>query len=153
MLTTKCPQHDDTQSEPNRPGGQYCSYIKMGQQLYISGQTSRVDDYVMQGRLGDTLTVEEGKKAAQLCARNVLDQVEQFCHDNVAEIKATIKFQVFMQATEDFNDHAKVADGASEYLQDKLQEQGRHCRTAVGVASLPRGAAVEIDAIFELVGD
>lgn len=153
MLTTQYPQYDDTQSEPNRPGGLYCSYIKMGQQLYISGQTSRVDDYVMQGRLGDTLTIEEGKKAAQLCARNVLDQVEQFCHDNVAEIKAMIKLQVFMQATEDFNDHAKVADGASEYLLDKLQEQGRHCRTAVGVASLPRGAAVEIDAIFELVGD
>ncbi|WP_318512872.1 RidA family protein [Photobacterium leiognathi] len=153
MLTTQCSQQDDTKSKPNRPGGLYSSYVKIGDQLYISGQTSRVDNCVMQGRLGDTLTIDDGKKAAQLCARNVLDQVDQFCYDNAAEIKATIKLQVFMQATESFNDHAKVADGASEYLQEKLGEQGRHCRTAVGVASLPRGAAVEIDAIFELVSD
>ncbi|WP_305811887.1 RidA family protein [Photobacterium leiognathi] len=96
MLTTQCSQQDDTKSKPNRPGGLYCSYVKIGDQLYISGQTSRVDNCVMQGRLGDTLTIDDGKKAAQLCARNVLDQVDQFCHDNAAEIKATIKLQVLM---------------------------------------------------------
>lgn len=149
MLSTQVNESDST--TPNAPTGLYSSYKIVGDMLFISGQTTRIDGKVaVSGRLGQQLNVEQGQQAARICAKNVMAQANEACESKQAQIKSTVKLSIYLQTSEDFTQHAKVADGASGYLSDLLGEIGAHSRTTVGVASLPSGSTVEIDAIFEL---
>lgn len=126
----------------------YVPYCLSGGQLFTSGQLPRTADGVLlAGKLGDTLTVEDGQRAAQLACLNLLAQVKVALGslDRVAQV---LRLTGYVNARPDFRDHPLVVNGASDLLVAVLGDSGRHTRSAVGVTSLPAGAAVEVDAIL-----
>ena len=134
---------------PPAPAANYVPFTIAGNILTISGQITMGSDgleYV--GKLGDTMEVEEGAKAAQLCAINILAQAKAALGD-LDRIKQVVKIQGFVNSTPDFTDHPLVVNGASNFLGEVLGEAGKHARAAVGMSSLPFGVAVEVDAVIE----
>lgn len=132
------------------PAANYVPYTIAGNLLTVSGQIPMSADGIQfVGKLGDTMDVEEGQQAAQLCALNILAQAKAALGD-LAKIKQVVKIQGFVNATADFTDHPEVVNGASDLLANVLGDAGRHARAAVGMSSLPRGVAVEVDAIIEI---
>lgn len=133
------------------PSGTYVPYRLSGTALYISGQVPRVDgvdSYI--GVVGDTMTADEAYQAARACALNLLARAAEALDGNLDRIAACLQLRGFVNAVPTFKDHPAVIDGASDLLVQVLGEKGRHARTALGAGSLPRGFAVEIDAIFEI---
>lgn len=136
---------------PSQPAANYISHVISQHQLFISGQIPLVDGkptYV--GRLGESLSDEEGALAAQLAALSLLAQLSDALGDDLSRLVRTLRLGVFIASSADFKQQSVVANGASNLLVNALGEKGRHVRTAVGVSSLPAGVAVEVDAIFEL---
>ncbi|MEM9121950.1 MAG: RidA family protein [Pseudomonadota bacterium] len=136
--------------EAARPVASYVPTLIVGEQLWISGQVSATSDgQTVVGRLGDTLTLDAGQAAARLCALNILAQAKAALGtlDAIAQV---IRLTGFVNAAPDFPDHPKVINGASDLLQSVLGDAGKHTRSAVGVASLPFGFAVEIDAVLAI---
>ena len=131
------------------PAANYVPFTISGNVLYVSGQipmgTNGIEGV---GRLGDGMSVADGQKAARLCAINVLAQAKAALGD-LDRITQLLKTQNFVAATPDFGDHPEVANGASDFFVEVLGDKGRHARAAVGMASLPRGVAVEVDAVVE----
>ena len=96
------------------------------------------------------LTLEDGQKASKLCVINILAQANKAVDGDLNKIKNCIKITGFVNSTDDFTDQPKVINPASETLSYIFGEKGKHTRAAVSTSSLPLGAAVEIDAIFEI---
>lgn len=132
------------------PAANYVPFVRDGNTLYVSGQISQGPDGLILGRLGDTLSVEEGAAAAQRCAISLLAQVNAACGGDLTRLKRVIKLTGFVNSTADFTDQPKVINGASDFLVEILGDAGRHARSAVSAASLPLGVAVEIEGIFEI---
>ncbi|MGO4908443.1 RidA family protein [Pseudorhodobacter sp. W20_MBD10_FR17] len=132
------------------PAANYVPYVLDGTTLYVSGQISQGPDGLIKGRLGDTMTAEDGAAAAQRCAISLLAQVNAACGGDLSRLKRVIKLTGFVNSTADFIDQPKVINGASDFLVDILGDAGRHARSAVSAASLPLGVAVEIEGIFEI---
>lgn len=132
------------------PAANYVPYVLDGQTLYVSGQISQGPDGLIKGRLGDTMSVEDGAAAAQRCAISLLAQVNAACSGDLNKLKRVIKLTGFVNSTADFVDQPKVINGASDFLVDILGDAGRHARSAVSAVSLPLGVAVEIEGIFEI---
>lgn len=130
------------------PVANYVPYLISGNHLYISGQISKAaDGTLISGRVGDTVPVETGIDAAKACALNILAQA-QAALGSLERVNQLVRLTGFVNAGPDFTDHPKVINGASDLMVAVLGDKGRHTRAAVGVSSLPVGAAVEIDAIF-----
>ena len=133
------------------PAAKYVSYARVGSTLYVSGQLPIKDGtLVTKGHLGIDVDVETGKRAAEICAVNILAQVNAALDGNLERIVRLAKIQGFVASSPDFIEQHLVINGASNLLVDVLGERGMHARAAVGMTSLPMGAAVEIDAIFEI---
>lgn len=127
----------------------YVPYVVADDFIYISGQIPFVDGKPGPiGRLGDTMSVEEGQAVARLCAINIISQLKAALDGNLDRIKRCVKLGGFVSCTPDFGDHPQVINGASDLLVDVFGDAGRHARFAIGVAALPFGVPVEIDAIF-----
>lgn len=140
-----------TPPAPSQPAANYISHVISQHQLFISGQIPLVDGkpaYV--GRLGESLSDEEGAQAAELAALSLLAQLSDALGDDLSRLVRTLRLGVFIASSAEFKQQSVVANGASNLLVNALGEKGRHVRTAVGVSSLPAGVAVEVDAIFEL---
>lgn len=135
------------------PAANYVPYvIADDDMLYISGQIPFLNGEAMhQGRLGDDLSVEQGAEAAKACALNILGQANAAVGGDWSKVKRLVKLGAFVQSTPDFTDQPEVVNGASDLMVAVMGDAGRHARFAVSAAALPRGVAVEIDAIFELV--
>lgn len=133
------------------PAANYVPFVLEGSTLYVSGQISQGPEGLIKGRLGETMSVEEGAAAAQRCAISLLAQVNAACGGDLSRLKRVVKLTAFVNSTADFTDQPKVINGASDFLVDILGDAGRHARSAVSAASLPLGVAVEIDGIFEIV--
>lgn len=134
---------------PN-PVANYVPYIVGAELLFISGQISKAaDGSVITGRLGEDVTLEAGREAARLCALNILAQASAAL-GTLDRVKQILRLTGYVAATPQFTDHPKVVNGASDLLVEVLGDKGRHTRAAVGVASLPMGAAVEVDAILKI---
>lgn len=118
--------------------------------LHVSGQLPFDDGKVVTGRLGDDVDVAGGQAAARLCGLMLLAQVQAAV--GLDRVERVVKLGVFINSTADFTQQPEVANGASELMQDVFGEAGRHARAAVGVPALPRGAAVEVDAVFAIRG-
>ena len=132
------------------PVANYVPWVVSGKLLFIAGQVTFKDgkpQYI--GQLGRDFGVEDGAKAARLCAINILAQVKAAVGD-LDRVARCVKLTGFVNATPDFKDHPKVVNGASDLMVEVFGDAGKHARAAVGVASLPLGVAVEVDAIFEL---
>jgi enamine deaminase RidA (YjgF/YER057c/UK114 family) len=132
------------------PAANYVPFVLDGTTLYVSGQISQGPDGLIKGRLGDTLSVEDGAAAAQRCAISLLAQVNAACGGDLSRLKRVIKLTGFVNSTADFTDQPKVINGASDFLVEILGDAGRHARSAVSAAALPLGVAVEIEGIFEI---
>ena len=138
---------------PNAPEpvGTYVAYKKAGNLLFISGQLPiSSDGKMIRGKIGKDLTLEDGKKASKLCVINILAQTKKALNGNLNEVKNCIKITGYVNSADDFNDQPKVINPASETLSAIFGENGKHARVAISANSLPLGAAVEIDAIFEI---
>ena len=139
--------------EAAAPAANYVPYvIADDDMLYISGQIPFLNGQAMhQGRLGDDLAVEQGKDAAKACALNILGQANAAVGGDWSKVKRLVKLGAFVQSTPDFTDQPEVVNGASDLFVEVMGDAGKHARFAVSAAALPRGVAVEIDAVFELV--
>ena len=138
-------------STPPKPVASYVPYTISGNQVFISGQVPIADGalkYV--GKLGADFSVEMGQAAAQLCAINILSVLRVACEGDLDKVVRVVKVGVFVNATPDYDKQPEVANGASDLFAAVFGEAGKHARAAVGVCSLPRGVAVEVDAIFEI---
>jgi enamine deaminase RidA (YjgF/YER057c/UK114 family) len=134
---------------PSAAAGNYVPAVLTGNLLIISGQISRNDDgSPMVGRLGETLTVEEGQKAARSCAIQIIAAAKNALGD-LGRIEKIVKLNGFVFATHDFELQPAVINGASDLMVEVFgPDIGSHARAAVGMGSLPFGVAVEIDAII-----
>ncbi len=132
--------------EAAAPVAAYVPTVTAGGLMHISGQLPFKDGVVMTGRLGEDRDLAYGQEAAERCGLMVVAQIEKALggFDRVAQI---VKLGVFVNSDPGFTQQPQVANGASELMEKLFGEAGRHARAAVGVAVLPRGAAVEIDAI------
>ncbi|MCR4267317.1 RidA family protein [Nitratireductor sp. ZSWI3] len=132
------------------PLANYVPFIQTGSLLMTSGQLPIKDGKLMaMGLLGRELGTEAGKLAAKWCTVNVLAQARAAL-GSLDRIKRIVKITVYVASTPDFTDQHLVANGASDFLVAALGERGRHARAAVGMASLPMNAPVEIDAVIEV---
>ena len=133
------------------PVGAYVPFKKITNLLYISGQLPiGPDGEITKGKIGKDLTLEDGQKASKLCVINILAQASKAMNGNLDLIKNCIKITGFVNSTDDFFDQPKVINPASETLSFLFGNKGKHTRAAISTNSLPLGAAVEIDAIFEI---
>ena len=132
------------------PVAAYVPTVEAGGLLHISGQLPFRDGQVITGRLGDDVSLEEGQAAAKACGLMLVAQVKAALGGDLGRVKRIVKLGVFVNSTMDFTQQPEVANGASELMQDLFGDIGKHARSAVGVAVLPRGAAVEVDAIVQV---
>ena len=135
---------------PKAPVASYVPVTRSGSTLYVSGQISANDQGVVTGLLGDTMNVVQGGNAAELSAVNVLSQIVHSAGIPLEEVKRILKITVLVASAPDFTEQHLVANGASNLLVTVLGDKGKHARAAVGVAALPLGAAVEIEAVVEV---
>ena len=133
------------------PVGAYVPYKITGHLLFISGQLPiSADGKMIKGKIGQDLKLEDGQKASKICVLNILAQANKALDGNLDQIKNCIKITGYVNSTDDFKDQPKVINPASETLSLLFGNKGKHARAAVSVNSLPLGAGVEIDAIFEI---
>ena len=137
--------------KPTPPVGSYVATKEVGKLLYISGQISNdADGNLIKGKLGKDFTTEQGYEAAIRCALNIVSQARRHLSNDLSKIKSCIKITGFVNSTDNFIEQPKVINPASEILAKVFGDSGKHTRAAVSVNTLPLGAAVEIDAIFEV---
>lgn len=141
-----------TLPEPAPPVASYVPAVAAGGMLHVSGQLPFIDGALVTGRLGEDVSVERGTAAARACATMIIAQARAALDGSLARVERVVKLGVFINSTADFTDQPKVANGASELLVEIFGDAGRHARSAVGVAALPLGAAVEVDAVLQLRG-
>ena len=137
--------------EPKNPVGSYVATKIVGNLLFISGQIS-IDEkgVLIQGKLGENLTTEEGYNAAKRCALSILAHAKSACKDDLTKIKSCIKLTGYVNSNSTFTEQPNVINGASELISSVFGDNGMHARAAVSTNSLPLGVAVEVDAIFEI---
>jgi len=131
---------------PAAPVAAYVPVVVAGGLAHVSGQLPFVDGKLVAGRLGESVSLEDGTAAAQACGLMILAQLKAAL-GSLARVERVVKLGAFISSTAEFTDQPKVANGASELMAALFGEAGKHARSAVGVPVLPLGAAVEVDAI------
>ena len=132
------------------PAANYVPFVVVGNMVYVSGQISAGPGGPITGKLGAGVDIEAGAAAARTCALSLIAQVRRACDGDLDRLKRVVKLTGFVNSAPDFTDQPKVVNGASDLLVSIFGEAGRHARSAVGVAALPLGVAVEIEGIFEI---
>jgi enamine deaminase RidA (YjgF/YER057c/UK114 family) len=138
-----------TLPEAAAPVASYVPIVEAGGLLHLSGQLPFKDGTLITGRLGDGVDLERGQEAARACALMIVAQLKKYL-GGLGRVERIVKLGVFVNSTADFTDQPKVANGASDLMVALFGDAGKHARSAVGVPVLPRGAAVEIDAIVQI---
>lgn len=131
------------------PAANYVPAVIHNGILYVSGQLPLgPQGLACRGRLGENVSLDEGRKGARLCAINILAQAKAALGGDLERIVRILRIGVFVASTPQFTEQHLVANGASDLLVEVLGDRGRHARAAVGMAALPLEAAVEIDAFI-----
>ena len=138
-----------TLPEAAAPVASYQPTVEAGGMLYISGQLPFVDGKLVTGKLGDTVSLEDGRKAAEACALMLAAQIKRAL-GSLDRVERIVKLGAFVASTADFTDQPKVANGASDMMATIFGDAGLHARSAVGVPVLPLDAAVEVDAVVQI---
>ena len=134
---------------PMPPVATYVPVSIAGNLVVVSGQLPAIDGKVaVTGKLGLGVSLEEGQHAARLCLINVLAQLQAALPGGLERIAKVVRLGGFIAATPEFTQHAVVMNGASDLTVAAFGEAGRHARSTIGVASLPLGAAVEVEGMF-----
>ena len=135
---------------PAVPVAAYVPCVRTGNLVYVSGQVPVLDGKPSHlGHLGDNVDLEDGRAAARTCAVNVLAALKAELGE-LSRVRRVVKVTGFVASTPDFTDHPKVINAASELFGDAFGDAGRHARAAIGVAALPLGVPVEVEAIVEV---
>ena len=135
------------------PLGAYVHYVQSGSRLMISGQGPvSASGVAITGRLGEDLEIEDGNRAAEVCGLNIVARLNTALEGDFDRVKRIVRLNGFVNSAPDFTHHPAVINGASDLMFSLFGERGIHSRVAVGVAALPMGWAVEIDAIVEIEG-
>ena len=136
---------------PAPPAGAYVPFVVAGRLLLVAGQLPMWNGTLKyDGRVGAEITLEDGIAAARLCGLNLLAQARAACDGDLDRVRRVLRLAGFVQAAPGFTDHPKVLNGASELMVEVFGQAGRHVRVAVGAASLPMAAAVEIEGMFDI---
>jgi enamine deaminase RidA (YjgF/YER057c/UK114 family) len=134
-------------------GGIYTSTMRHGNQLFVSGQVPRVGTTVMVvGEVGRDVSLAQAQVGAQICAMRALALLKATL-GSLSHIEQALRMTVYTRSSADFTQQSEVADAASQVLHDVLGAAGKHTRTSVGVAQLPKGAAVELDLVVGVAQD
>ncbi|MFC3121195.1 RidA family protein [Agaribacter flavus] len=136
--------------EVSSPLANYVKTLRVGELVYTSGHVSiGLDGTPIKGKLGKTMTVEQGKEAAKATAVQILTSLQQELGD-LHKIKRIVKVVGMVNATSDFTEHSQVMNGFSDFIVEVFGDKGRHVRTAVGMNSLPGDYALEIEVIVQV---
>ncbi|MSO71197.1 MAG: RidA family protein [Alphaproteobacteria bacterium] len=129
----------------------YVPWVRTGSLVFVSGQVAMQDGKPgPKGKLGRELTVDQGAAAARTCCLSLLAQLKAACDGDLDRVVRCVKLIGFVASTEDFADHSKVVNGASDLMVAVFGDAGRHARSSVGVYTLPMGVAVEVEGTFEV---
>ena len=132
------------------PVGAYVASKIVGNLVFISGQVSfNSNAELIKGKVGKDLNLEQAQEAAKFCALNLLAQLKKIC-GNLDKVKGCVKITGYVNSDDSFVDQPKVLNGASDLVSQVFGDKGKHTRAAVSVNSLPLGAAVEVEGIFEI---
>jgi len=135
---------------PKPPVASYVPVTRSGNILYVSGQISSNEGGVVTGLLGENMNVVQGGNAAELAAVKILSEIVYSGGVELTQIKRVLKLTVLVASTPEFSEQHLVGNGASNLIVGVLGDKGKHARAAFGVAALPLGAAVEVEAIVEV---
>ncbi|MBH68352.1 MAG: hypothetical protein CMM58_08370 [Rhodospirillaceae bacterium] len=131
------------------PAANYVPYVVSGSQIFIAGQVPFWNGELKGiGKLGLNMSTDDGSRIARICGLNLLAQARAACDGDLDRISRVVRLGGFVNCVDDFAEHPEVVNGASDLMVDVFGESGRHARFAVGVNSLPRGVAVEVDGVF-----
>jgi enamine deaminase RidA (YjgF/YER057c/UK114 family) len=133
------------------PVANFVPYRSFGNLVFLAGQVCEWNGVVRYvGRVGVDYDVADGQKAARVCALNLIAALKAACGGTLDTVSGCIRIGGFVNCSPQFSEIPQVINGASDLIHELFGANGRHARTAVGVANLPRGAAVEVDGIFAL---
>ena len=136
---------------PPAPVASYVGFVRQGNLLFVSGQLPFVEGELSHtGLLGRDVDIDGGIIAARNCAINLLAQVAIAVDGDIERVEQCVRMGGFVASMPDFHDHPKVVNGASDLVGEVLDEAGKHCRAAVGVAALPMNASVEVEGLFAI---
>jgi enamine deaminase RidA (YjgF/YER057c/UK114 family) len=140
-----------TLDEATKPAGSYVPYVISNNLVFISGQLPFIDGAItIKGKIDKNVSIDDGIKMAEVCAKALLSQLKAACNGDLDKVIRVVKLGGFVASSPDFTDHPKIINGASDLIVKIFEEKGKHSRFAVGVASLPLNAPVEIEGIFEI---
>ena len=132
------------------PVGAYVASKIVGNLVFISGQLPlNSEGKLIKGKVGEELSLEQGQECAKFCALNLLAQLKKIS-GSLNKVKGCVKITGYVNSIDSFVDQPKVINGASDLISSIFGEKGKHTRAAVSVNSLPLGAAVEVEGIFEI---
>ena len=134
----------------NQPLANYVHTVRTGNLVFTAGKGSaNLDGSLYTGKLGDDLTIEQGQEAARLAGIRLLAALQAEL-GNLQKVKRIVKVLGMVNATPDFTEHSQVINGFSDLMVAVFGERGKHARSAVGMSSLPKNLAVEIEMIVEV---
>ena len=137
--------------DPSSPGANYVPFVLSGNLLFLTGQLSQWNgERRFIGKLGRDFSVEDGQQAARLCALNLVAQARHALNGDLNRVSRCIRIAGYVNSVPEFSGQSQVIDGASDLFIQVFGESGRHARMAVGVAALPYGVAVEVEAVLEV---
>jgi len=140
-----------TLPDPPKPIANFLPWRRSGPLVFLAGQVNEWNGTVpFVGKVGRELDPDAGRAAAQLCALNLLACLKLACDGDLDRIVQCVQVRGFVNCDPEFEFVPAVVNGASDLFVALLGEAGRHARTAIGVAALPRRATVEVDAVFEI---
>ncbi len=132
------------------PVGAYVASKIVGNLVFISGQLPlNTDGKIIKGKVGKEINLEQSQEASKLCALNLVAQLKKIC-GSLDKVKSCVKITGYVNSVDSFIDQPKVINGASDLISNIFGNKGKHTRAAVSVNSLPLGAAVEVEGIFEV---
>ena len=137
--------------QPSAPGANYVPFHRVGNLLFITGQLSQWNgDRRFVGTVGREFTVEQGQEAARLCALNLIAHARAALAGDLDRVVRCVRVAGYVNSEPEFDGQSQVINGASDLFVQVFGEAGRHTRMAVGVAALPYGVAVEVEAVLEV---
>jgi enamine deaminase RidA (YjgF/YER057c/UK114 family) len=140
-----------TLPQPMAPLANYVPFVRSGNLVVVSGQVPAQDGKIaVTGKVGDTVSVEDGQAAARLCLVNVLVHLRAACEGDLDKVVRVVRLGGFVASPPGFTQHAVVMNGASDLAVAVFGDAGRHARSTIGVPALPGDAAVEVEGMFEV---
>jgi enamine deaminase RidA (YjgF/YER057c/UK114 family) len=132
------------------PAAAYVMYAQTGNTVFLSGHIAKKDGTVWVGQCGKNMSTDEAKLAARAVGIDLIATLQAACGGDLNRVKRIVKLMSLVNSTGEFTEHHLVTNGASELIGEIFGENGKHARSAFGVAQLPMGACVEIEMIAEI---